>query len=41
MKNVTLAIDAEVLDKIHAYAAEQKLTVIAVVRQHFGTATSR
>ena len=34
MKNITLAIDDEVLDRVRAYAAEQKTTVNAIVRQH-------
>ena len=34
MKNITLAIDDEVLEKVRAYAAEQKTTVNAIVRQH-------
>ena len=33
MKNITLAIDDEVLDKVRAYAAEQKTTVNAIVRR--------
>lgn len=34
MKNITLAVDADVLDKVRAYAAEHKTTVNAIVRQH-------
>ena len=34
MKNITLAIDDEVLAKVRAYATEQKTTVNAIVRQH-------
>ena len=34
MKNITLAIDEDVLDKVRAYAAEQKTTVNAIVRRH-------
>ena len=34
MKNITLAMDDEVLDKVRAYAAEHKTTVNAIVRQH-------
>jgi hypothetical protein len=34
MKNITLAIDDDVLDKVRAFAAEQKTTVNALVRQH-------
>jgi hypothetical protein len=34
LKNITLAIDDEVLDKVRAYAAEQKTTVNAIVRKH-------
>ena len=36
MKNITLAIDDEVLDKVRAYAAEQKTTVNANVCRHLG-----
>ncbi len=34
MKNITLAMDDEVLDKVRAYAVEHKTTVNAIVRQH-------
>jgi Family of unknown function (DUF6364) len=34
MKNITLAIDEEVLDKVRAYAVEHKTTVNAIVRRH-------
>ncbi len=34
MKNITLAIDDEVLAKVRTYAAEQKTTVNAIVRLH-------
>jgi hypothetical protein len=34
MRNITLAIDDEVLEKARAYAAEHKTTVNAIVRQH-------
>jgi hypothetical protein len=34
VKNITLAIDEGVLEKVRAYAAEQKTTVNAIVRQH-------
>ena len=34
MKNITLAIDDEVLAKVRAYATEQKTTVNAIVRLH-------
>jgi len=34
MKNITLAVDDEVLDKVRAYAVEQKTTVNAIVRRH-------
>lgn len=34
MRNITLAIDDEVLEKVRAYAAEHKTTVTAIVRQH-------
>jgi predicted transcriptional regulator len=34
MKNITLALDDEVLEKVRTYAAERKTTVNAIVRQH-------
>jgi len=34
MKNITLAIDDDVLDKVRAYAVERKTTVNAIVRSH-------
>jgi hypothetical protein len=34
MKNITLAIDDDVLDKVRAYAVERKTTVNAIVRRH-------
>ncbi len=34
MKNITLAVADEVLDKVRSYAAEQKTTVNAIVRQY-------
>jgi hypothetical protein len=34
MKNITLAVDADVLDRVRAYAVEHKTTVNAIVRQH-------
>ncbi len=34
MKNITLAIDEEVLDKVRAYAVEHRMTVKAIVRRH-------
>ena len=34
MKNITLAIDDEVLEKVRTYAVEHKTTVNAIVRQH-------
>jgi hypothetical protein len=34
MKNITLAIDDEVLDKVRAYPADQKTSVNAIVRRH-------
>src|SRR5579863_5146144 len=34
MKNITLAVDDEMLDKVRTYAAAQKATVNAIVRQH-------
>ena len=34
MKNITLAMDDEVLDKVRTYAAEHKTTVNAIVREH-------
>jgi hypothetical protein len=34
MRNITLAVEDEVLEKVRTYAAEQKTTVNALVRQH-------
>src|SRR5271165_3503784 len=34
MKNITLAVDEEVLNKVRAYAVEHKTTVNAIVRRH-------
>ena len=34
MKNITLAIGEDVLDKVRSYAVERKTTVNAIVRQH-------
>lgn len=34
MKNITLAVDDEVLEKVRIYAVEHKTTVNAIVRQH-------
>ncbi len=34
MKNITLAIDEEVLTKVRAYAVGHKTTVNAIVRRH-------
>lgn len=34
MRNITLAVDDEVLEKVRAYAVEQKTTVNAIVRRH-------
>jgi plasmid stability protein len=34
MKNITLAIDDEILNKVRVYAAEHKTTVNAIVRNH-------
>jgi plasmid stability protein len=34
MKNITLAIDDEILDKVRVYAAEHKTTVNAIIRKH-------
>jgi hypothetical protein len=34
MKNITLAIDDEIIEKVRTYAAERKTTVNAIVRRH-------
>ena len=34
MKNITLAIDDGVLDKVRKYAAKHETTVNAIVREH-------
>jgi hypothetical protein len=34
MKNITLAINEDVLNKVRAYAAEHRTTVNAIVRRH-------
>jgi len=34
MKNITLAIDEDVLDAVRKYAAAQDTTVNAIVREH-------
>jgi hypothetical protein len=34
MKNLTLAVDAEVLDRVRKYAANHGTTVNALVREH-------
>jgi len=34
MKNITLSVDDDVLDRVRAYAAENRTTVNAIVRRH-------
>ena len=41
MKNITLAIDDEVLDKARVIAAEQKTTINALVRQFLSELAGR
>jgi len=41
MKNITLAIDDEVLDKVRIVAAEKKTTVNALVREFLVDLASR
>ena len=36
MKNITLAIDEDVLDRVRIIAAQRKTTVNAIVREHLG-----
>jgi hypothetical protein len=36
MKNLTLAIDEKVLEKVRRYAARRDTTVNAIVREHLG-----
>jgi predicted transcriptional regulator len=41
MKNITLAIEDEVLDKVRIVAAEQKTTVNAMVREFLADVAGR
>lgn len=41
MKNITLAIDDEVLDRVRIVAAEKKTTVNALVREFLADLASR
>jgi hypothetical protein len=41
MKNITLAIEDEVLDKVRIIAAEKKTTVNALVREFLANLASR
>jgi hypothetical protein len=41
MKNITLAIEDEVLDKVRIVAAEQKTTVNAMVREFLAEVAGR
>jgi hypothetical protein len=41
MKNITLAIDEDVLDRVRIVAAEQKTTVNALVREFLADLASR
>jgi Arc/MetJ family transcription regulator len=41
MKNITLAIDEEVLDKARVIAAEKRTTVNALVRDYLGALAGR
>lgn len=36
MKNITLAVDEDVLDRVRIIAAQRKTTVNAIVREHLG-----
>ena len=41
MKNITLAIDENVLDKVRVIAAQEKTTVNAMVRQYLTDVATR
>ena len=41
MKNITLAIDEDILDKVRIVAAEKKTTVNALVREFLADLASR
>jgi hypothetical protein len=41
MKNITLAIEDEVLDKVRVVAAEQKTTINAMVREFLADVAGR
>ena len=41
MKNITLAIDEDILDKVRIVAAERKTTVNALVREFLADLASR
>ena len=41
MKNITLAIDEDILDKVRVIAAEKKTTVNAMVREYLADMAGR